>query len=45
MRGTGIRVYDGTGPWFAIKYGLWNALVLGVWAFAITTGVRIALGL
>lgn len=42
MRGSGIRIYHGTGPWLAIKYGLWNAVVLAVWAFFITAGVLLA---
>jgi hypothetical protein len=41
--GFGFRCYVGTGTYNSLRFGLWNAGMLGLWAFGATGGVLLAL--
>jgi hypothetical protein len=43
MRGYGFRMYDGTGWRLALRFGLWNAAMLGTWSFTAVSGALLAL--
>jgi len=41
--GWGFRSHIGTGTIRSLRFGVWNAGMLGIWTFGATSGVLLAL--